>query len=133
LATKTVKALISCQIFQLAREGKEKEGMRTNLHGLGSGSSQLTGDDDLATLGAGLHDESEDTVAGSSNGETTEELVSEGLGLSNGGKSSVLDLLGIELKRVLGELHTPQVPTRCNSVSISSGSWVKEGIRRKEG
>ena len=76
------------------------------LHRLGSGSSQLSGDDDLATLGARLHDESEDTVAGSSHGETTEELVSEGLGLGDGGQASELDLLGVELERVLGELES---------------------------
>ena len=33
------------------------------LHGLGSLSSQLAGNDNLATLGAGLHDETEDSVA----------------------------------------------------------------------
>jgi len=32
------------------------------LHGLGSSSTQLSGDDNLATLGTGLHNESEDTV-----------------------------------------------------------------------
>ena len=76
------------------------------LHRLGTGGSQLSGDDDLATLGARLHDESEDTVAGSSHGETAEELVSEGLGLSDSGQSSELDLLGVELERVLGELES---------------------------
>ena len=35
------------------------------LHCLGSGSTQLAGDDNLATLGARLHDESEDTVGSS--------------------------------------------------------------------
>ena len=33
------------------------------LHGLCSLSSQLAGNDNLATLGAGLHDETEDSVA----------------------------------------------------------------------
>lgn len=82
----------------------ERQWTRTNLHGLGSGGSQLTGDDDLATLGSGLHDESEDSVARSSDGESTEELVSERLGLGDGRESSVLNLLGVELERVLGEL-----------------------------
>ena len=35
------------------------------LHGFGSGSSEFTRDNDLTTLGAGFHDESEDTVTGS--------------------------------------------------------------------
>ena len=34
------------------------------LHGLGSLTSELAGDNDLAALSARLHDESEDTVAG---------------------------------------------------------------------
>jgi hypothetical protein len=38
------------------------------LHGLGTLTSQLAGDHDLATLGSGLHDETEDTVAGPENG-----------------------------------------------------------------
>jgi hypothetical protein len=76
------------------------------LHGLGSGGTELSRDDDLATLGARLHDESEDTVTGSSHGETTEELVSEGLGLGDGGQTSELDLLGVELEGSLGELES---------------------------
>jgi hypothetical protein len=38
------------------------------LHGLGSGSSQLSGDNDLTTLGTSLHNESEDTVTSSEMG-----------------------------------------------------------------
>ena len=33
------------------------------LHGLGSLSSKLAGHDNLATLGSGLHDETENTIA----------------------------------------------------------------------
>jgi hypothetical protein len=39
-------------------------------------------------------------------GKTTEELVAERLGLGDGRKTAVLDLLGVELERVLGELET---------------------------
>jgi hypothetical protein len=76
------------------------------LHRLGTGGPEFTRDNDLATLGARLHDESEDTVACPSHGETTEELVSEGLALSDGGKTSELDLFGVKLQRVLGELES---------------------------
>lgn len=75
------------------------------LHGFGTGSAQLTGDDDLATLGAGLHDEAEDTVAGTADGETVEELVAQRLALGDGGETAVLDLGGIERDAVLGELE----------------------------
>jgi hypothetical protein len=76
------------------------------LHGLGTGSTKLTGDNNLTTLGTRLHDETEDTIAGTSNGETVEELVSEGLALSDGGETTVLDLGGVEGDGVLGELES---------------------------
>lgn len=76
------------------------------LHGLGTGSTELARDNDLAALGARLHNVTEDTVASTAHGKATEELVAEGLGLGDGGKTTVLDLLGVELKRVLGEAET---------------------------
>lgn len=77
----------------------------SELHRLGTSSTELAGNDNLTTLGARLHDESEDTVTGSSHSKTTEELVPEGLGLSSGGETSVLDLLSVELESILGELE----------------------------
>lgn len=78
----------------------------SELHGLGTGGAQLARDDNLATLGTRLHDETEDTVACSADGETVEELVSEGLALGDSGETTVLDLGGVERDRVLGELET---------------------------
>jgi hypothetical protein len=75
------------------------------LHGLGAGGAELAGDDDLAALGAALHDEAEDTVAGAADGEAVEELVAEGLALGDGGETAVLDLGGVEGDGVLGELE----------------------------
>lgn len=76
------------------------------LHRLGTGSTELARDDDLATLGARLHNEAEDTVGGTSDGKTTEELVPERLALGDGVETTILDLLGVELERVLGEAET---------------------------
>ncbi len=76
------------------------------LHGLGAGSAKLTGDDNLASLGARLHDETEDTVASAADGETVEKLVAEGLALGDSGKTAVLDLGGIEGDGVLWEFET---------------------------
>ncbi len=76
------------------------------LHRLGTGSTQLARDDDLATLGTRLHDEAEDTVGGTSDGKTTEELVAERLALGDGVETTVLHLLGVELERVVGELES---------------------------
>lgn len=75
------------------------------LHALGTSRTQLSGDNDLATLRAALHDESEDTIAGSADSETVEQLVSEGLALGDGGETSVLDLGGVEGDGVFGELE----------------------------
>lgn len=62
------------------------------LHGLGTGSAQLTGDDNLATLGAALHDEAENTIAGTTDSKTVQKLVAQGLALGDGGQTTVLDL-----------------------------------------
>jgi hypothetical protein len=77
----------------------------SELHGLGTGGTELSGHDNLATLGTRLHDETEDTVAGTTNGKTVKELVAEGLALSDSGETAVLDLGGVEGDGVLGELE----------------------------
>jgi len=76
------------------------------LHGLGTGSTELTRDNNLTTLGTRLHDETEDTIAGTSNGKTVQKLVSEGLALSDGGETTVLNLGGVKGDGVLGELES---------------------------
>lgn len=75
------------------------------LHGLGASSTELTRDDDLAALGAGLHDEAQDTVAGAADGEAVEQLVAQRLALGDGRETAVLDLGGVQRDRVLGELE----------------------------
>lgn len=86
----------------LARVDHEAVG---ELHGLGTGGTELAGDDNLATLGAGLHDEAQDTIAGTADGQAVEQLVAQGLALGDGGQTAVLDLCGVEGDRVLGELE----------------------------
>lgn len=78
----------------------------SELHALRTGSSQLARDDNLTTLGTALHDESQDTVACSSYSEAIEEFVSEGFALSDGRKTTVLDLGGVEGDTVLGEFES---------------------------
>lgn len=77
----------------------------SELHALGTGGPELSGDNDLATLGTRLHDEPQDTVASPSDGQTIEKLVSEGLALGDGRETTVLDLGGVEGDGVLGELE----------------------------
>jgi len=78
----------------------------SEFHGLGSLTSQLAGDDDFATLSSRLHDESENTVGGTSDGETTLELVSERFALSDGAETSVGDLFGEELNGAVLDLES---------------------------
>jgi hypothetical protein len=75
------------------------------LHALGTGGPELSGNDDLATLGTRLHDEPQHTVAGPSNGQTIEKLVTERLALGDGGETTVLDLGGVKGDGVLRELE----------------------------
>jgi len=75
------------------------------LHALGTGGTELARDDDLTALGAALHDEAEDTVAGAADGQAVEQLVAEGLALGDGGEAAVLDLGGVQGDGVLGELE----------------------------
>jgi len=75
------------------------------LHTLSSRSAQLSGDDDLAALGAALHNEAQDSVTGSADSKTVKQLVTERLALCNGGETTVLDLGGVERDAVLRKLE----------------------------
>jgi len=75
------------------------------LHALGTSGPKLSRNNNLATLGARLHNESQNTVAGPSDGKTVEELVAKRLALGDSGETTVLDLSGVQGNRVLGELE----------------------------
>jgi hypothetical protein len=47
-------------MYWLTRVDHETVG---EFHGLGTSCTKFSGDDDFATLGAGFHDETEDTIA----------------------------------------------------------------------
>ena len=66
-------------------------------------SAKLSRNDDFATLGSGLHDEPEHTVASTTNGQATDELVPKGLGLCNSAKTTSGHLLGVQFDGVLRE------------------------------
>ena len=64
---------------------------------LGITERQILSEDSLRAkegtyFGAGLHDEAEDTIGGSSDGKTTHELVAHGLALGGGAETTVGDL-----------------------------------------
>jgi hypothetical protein len=89
------------------------------LHSLCSLASDLTTDNDLATSGTLLHNESEDTVGGSSDGKTAEKLVSEGLGLGNGAQASVSNSLDVKVDLAL--LVAPSLVDDSGEFTDSSG------------
>lgn len=76
------------------------------LHGLGTSSTELARNNNLATLGTRLHDETENTVARTTDSKAVEELVAEGLALGDSGETTVLDLGGVEGDGVFWELET---------------------------
>merc|ERR1712066_1025529 len=71
------------------------------FHTLGSLSSDFTGDDDFTTSSALFHDESENTVGGSSDSKTSQEFVSERFGLSDSGETSVGNSFDVQVDLTL--------------------------------
>jgi hypothetical protein len=78
----------------------------SEFHGFGTSGTEFTRDNDFHTFGAGLHDKTEDTVAGPSDGQTAKELEFQRLGLSNGGETTVVDFFSVQLDSVLGEVES---------------------------
>ena len=74
------------------------------LHAFGTSSTQLSRDDDLTTFRTTLHDETENTIAGTTNSQATKELVPERLALSDGRETTGLDLFSIKLDSILAKL-----------------------------
>ena len=68
------------------------------LHSLGTGGPHLTGDDDLATPSASIHDEPDDAVGGTAGWHPLDELVPEALELVEGGETTLLDAVDEDLK-----------------------------------
>lgn len=85
--------------------GVDHETVRVLLR-LGSGSSQLTGDNNLNTLGTSTHGESQDTVSGSSDWQTTQQLGLQSLSLDSSRKSSLLNSLSVDNNTVLWQLES---------------------------
>jgi len=76
------------------------------LHGLRTGGTKLSGDDNFAAFGVRFHNKAEDTVTSPADRETVEEFIPQTLALGNSRKAAVLDLLSVHLKGVFGEAET---------------------------
>lgn len=83
------------------------------LHALGASGTELARHDDLATLGVGLHDEAENTVACPTDGKTAEELVPQRFALGDGAETAVLDLFGVDCASSSYTISFPPDPADC--------------------
>mmetsp|Transcript_21150 Transcript_21150/g.44160 ORF Transcript_21150/g.44160 Transcript_21150/m.44160 type:complete len:209 (+) Transcript_21150:210-836(+) len=101
----------------------------SKLHCLGTLRTQLAADDDLHTLGTVLHDESENTVAGTADGQATNEFEAKRLALSHGAASAVLHSLCEQFHAVLGKAKTflHQCCEFTNSASLLSQDLTSPG------
>jgi hypothetical protein len=68
-------------------------------------TTQFTGNDDLATLGAGFHDEAENTIASTTDGQTSDKLVTKGLSLCNGAETTGSNLFGVQFNGTWGKVE----------------------------
>eukprot|EP01083_Nonionella_stella_P090539 252908_1 len=78
----------------------------SELHCLGTLSTKLSGDNNLTSLGAGLHDETDNSITGTTDGKSSQQLELEGFGLSLGTKSTVLNTLSVKLNGALVEVES---------------------------
>lgn len=113
-------------VYKVSRglTGVKHEAIR-KLHRFSTSCTQLAGNDNFASLSTRLHNEPEDTITCTTqnrrmktvpsimnelniptHGKTTEKLVSQTFTLSNGRKSTVLDLLGIQFKGIFRKFET---------------------------
>merc|ERR1712048_31581 len=70
------------------------------LHRFGTLRAEFSTDDNLATLGAVLHYETNDTIASAAYCKTTDEFVAERFGLCHGTRSTILDAFSEEFHTV---------------------------------
>ncbi len=123
---------------RLARVDHETVG---KLHGLGTGSAQLARHNNLAacervrrleskerrTLGARLHNESDNAVAGTTDRQALQQLELDGFGLGNGAETALLDALGKQLNTVGLEVESALDERR--ELSDSSALFAEHRLR----
>ena len=76
------------------------------LHALRAGSAKLARHHNFAALGTALHNETQDTVACTTNGKTVKKLVTKRFTLGDSGETTGLNLGGVKGDRLRGEAET---------------------------
>lgn len=77
----------------MSKKAKIIDDEKRDLHGLCTGGTEFTRDNNLASLGTTLHDKSENTIACPTDGQTGPQLVLETLSLNDGRQCTVRDFL----------------------------------------
>mmetsp|Transcript_34612 Transcript_34612/g.83928 ORF Transcript_34612/g.83928 Transcript_34612/m.83928 type:complete len:223 (-) Transcript_34612:36-704(-) len=75
----------------------------SKLHALGTLSTKLSSNDNFATLGGSFHDESDNTVASSSDSKSSQQFEFQGFGLGLSTETTVLDTLGVQFNSAIGK------------------------------
>mmetsp|Transcript_7496 Transcript_7496/g.13057 ORF Transcript_7496/g.13057 Transcript_7496/m.13057 type:complete len:92 (-) Transcript_7496:16-291(-) len=78
----------------------------SELHRLSTLSTKLSSNDNFTSLRAGLHDKPYNSITGSADGKSSQELVFQRLGLSLGTKSTVLNTFSVKLDSTLVEVKS---------------------------
>merc|ERR1712198_125485 len=89
------------------------------LHGLGSLTPEFAGHNNFTALGATFHDKAENTIASSSDCQTSNQFVSERFALSNGTETTCSHLLCIELYCALWKVES-LLHHRCQLTNASA-------------
>lgn len=76
------------------------------LHALRTLATQFTGHNDFATLGSRFHDEPQHSVACTTNGQSSGQLVTQTFGLSDGAQSTGGNLFSVQFDGTSGEIES---------------------------
>lgn len=93
---------------------------------LGTLAADLAGHRHLSTLGTGLHDEAQDTVACSADGKTAQKLVLKGLGLGLGVQATGSNALDEKLDSARLQVKSDKIQKTMSKLNTQSCKYKKE-------
>jgi hypothetical protein len=76
------------------------------LHRLGTLTTELSGNDNFATLGSRFHDETENTIASTTDGQSSDKFVAERFSLGDGAKTAGGDLFSVQFNCSWSEVES---------------------------
>lgn len=100
------------------------------LHRLCALTAQLARHDHFASLGTRLHDETEHAITGTTDGQTSDELVAERLGLRDGAETAGGDFLGVQFNCSRREVESKRILSLVPAAAVKSNPLTSFGQRR---